>query len=294
MSDGSFQAPPPLPQVGVSLKPEHYQDILDEKPKLAFFEIHAENFMSAGGNHYRFLEKICGTYELSVHGVGMSLGSAEGLSKDHMRRLKVLVECFDPLLVSEHLAWSGHQGAYLNDLLPVPLTSESFDLVRSNVDQLQDFLGRQVLIENPSSYLTFRSSHIREIDFLVALAEQTSCGLLMDVNNVFVSGKNVGQEIESYIDQIPADLIGEIHLAGHKTKMMSGEDGRSILIDDHGSAICEQVWQLYSRLIDRVGCKPTLIEWDTDIPDFDVLHQEATKAVSVLSGACAKEKAASD
>jgi len=265
--------------VGVGLKSEHYVQILKDKPPLGFFEIHAENFMSPGGAHHRYLEEITASYPLSIHGVGMSLGSAEGLDVEHLKRFKLLVETYKPILISEHLAWSMEGGYYLNDLLPVPLTRESLQIVSDNVKNMQDYIGRQILVENPSAYMALTASTIPEPEFLTCLAEETGCGLLLDVNNVFVSGSNMGWDIEAYIKSISADLVGEIHLAGHTVKNI---DGTELRIDDHGSEVCEEVWQLYANLLEQIGPKPTLVEWDTAIPAFDILCAEAAKAQKVL------------
>lgn len=266
--------------VGVSLKSQYYQLVLENAPSIAFFEIHAENYMVDGGAHHRFLEAIAERYPLSLHGVGMSLGSAEGISSEHIKRFRDLVERYDPALVSEHLAWSVEGGHYLNDLLPFPLNQESLDIVIDNVNTVQNALGRQILVENPSSYMAFNSSDIPEVEFLSKIAGATGCGLLFDVNNVFVSGRNMGWSPEEYIDSVDVDLIGEVHLAGHLVKDI---DGVELRIDDHGSAISDDVWSLYERLIKRSGSKATLIEWDNNVPDFDVLQGEANKAYSIMT-----------
>ncbi|NVJ68711.1 MAG: DUF692 domain-containing protein [Alphaproteobacteria bacterium] len=265
--------------VGVGLKAQHYDEVLDSRPALDFFEVHAENYMMEGGAHHRYLEAICDHYRLSIHGVGMSLGSATGLDADHLKRFKELVERYRPWLVSEHLAWSRSGGAYLNDLLPLPLTQESFQVVCDNVSRMQDVIGRQILIENPSSYLAFEASDIPEVEFLGRLACQTDCGLLLDVNNVYVSGCNMGWDVGAYLDSVPASLIGEIHLAGHQLKKANGHE---IRIDDHGSAVPVEVWQLYRQLIERVGARPTLIEWDNNIPDFSALLNEASSGRNIM------------
>ncbi|WP_286828496.1 MULTISPECIES: DUF692 domain-containing protein [Kordiimonas] len=266
--------------VGVGLKSQHYDDVLTSKPALAFFEVHAENYMMPGGAHHRYLEEIRETYPLSIHGVGMSLGSAEGLNRKHLQRFSEVVNRYRPWLVSEHLAWSRAGDTYLNDLLPVPMTQESLRIVTGNVKALQDAIGRKILIENPSSYLTFADDEMPEVDFLVALAEATGCGLLLDVNNVYVSGKNIGWDVRAYLDSIPADLVGEIHLAGHLTRDV---EGQTLRIDDHGSRVSDSVWTLYERVIARIGPRPTLIEWDSNIPTLDVLVVEAEKAQKLMS-----------
>ncbi|MFC3051215.1 MNIO family bufferin maturase [Kordiimonas pumila] len=273
-----FLPPDVYKTAGISLKNQHFLDIMKQKPRVGFFEIHAENFMSEGGNHRRFLEKVCLDYPLSIHGVGMSLGSAEGLSHTHLKAFKAIVDKFNPMLVSEHLAWSAVDGYYLNDLLPLPLTQESMAVVADNVNHMQDFLGRQILIENPSSYLTFKNSEIPEPDFLSGLVERTNCGLLLDVNNVYVSASNLGWNAEEYLKYIDGKAVQEIHLAGHTVRTV---DGGIILIDDHGAAISNNVWNLFQTALSSWGSKPVLIEWDTNIPPLETFVQEADKA-SVL------------
>jgi len=265
---------------GVGLKSQHFSQVLEQRPELAFFEVHAENFMSAGGAHHRYLEKIAEIYPLSIHGVGMSLGSASGLSKKHLEKFRRVVDHYSPWLISEHLAWSSEGGYYLNDLLPLPLNAESLAVVADNVDAMQNFVGRKILIENPSAYMEFRATDMPETEFLTRLAEKTGCGLLLDVNNVFVSGKNMGWSLEDYLKDIPSSLVGEIHLAGHTLKKL--EDNKEIRIDDHGSQVSDDVWGLYSGLVDRIGARPTLIEWDTDIPALQVLVGEAEKAANIM------------
>lgn len=265
---------------GVSLKHQHFAEILEKRPDVAFFEVHAENFMSAGGAHHRYLEAICDDYTLSVHGVGMSLGSAEGVDTDHLKKFARVVERYRPWLVSEHLAWSKDGGVYLNDLLPLPLNVESLKVVVENVSRVQDVLGRKILIENPSAYMSFKSTDMPEPEFLSELCEQSGCGLLLDVNNVFVSGKNMNWDIEAYLKDIPASLVGEIHLAGHTLKQLG--NGQEIRIDDHGSTVAPEVWTLFERLTDRVGLRPTLVEWDTNVPALDVLLTEAGRAADIM------------
>ncbi|TNE66478.1 MAG: DUF692 domain-containing protein [Alphaproteobacteria bacterium] len=276
-------------EIGVGLKSQHYQDVVATSPALSFFEVHAENYMMKGGAHRRWLDAVSDRYALSLHGVGMSLGSVEGLDTAHVRRFRSLVDAYDPWLISEHLAWSRTGGTYLNDLLPLPLTTETFEILVANVSTLQDAIGRQVLVENPSAYLSFVDSHIPEVDFLAGLAERTGCGLLLDVNNVFVSASNMGWDARAYLDAVPASAVGEIHLAGHALKEVNGLPLR---IDDHGSAVSEEVWDLFRHLIRRVGPRPTLVEWDTDIPALPILLAEAEKAAVILAGETGRRKAA--
>lgn len=268
--------------VGVGLKAEHLLDAKKSQPDLAFFEVHAENYMTAGGNHMRFLDAICGIYPLSVHGVGMSLGSADGIDTEHLKKFKQVVDRYDPWLVSEHLAWSVHDGHYLNDLLPLPLNEATLAVVSDNVSRMQDAIGRKILIENPSTYVAFKATDIEEPEYLARLAEQTGCGILLDVNNVYVSARNNGFDAADYLSQIPDALVGEIHLAGHVVKQV---DGAEIRIDDHGSAVIDEVWSLYRQTIERIGARPTLIEWDSNVPELPVLVSEARKAQEQMARA---------
>lgn len=261
--------------IGIGLKSQHYGKILDEKPPVSFFEIHAENYMVEGGAHHRILSEIAKDYPLSVHGVGLSLGSVEGIDDNHLERLATVVDRYKPWLVSEHLAWSVSGGTYLNDLLPIPYTQESLDVVVANVSKAQDRIGRQILVENPSSYMAFDSSSMLELDFLISLTINSGCGLLVDVNNIYVSACNNGWSAEDYINAIPGDLVGEIHLAGHTKRDI---EGTILRIDDHGSPVCDEVWKLYANLVARIGMRPTLVEWDNDIPSLDIWVGQAQMA----------------
>lgn len=269
--------------IGIGLKAQHYDHVLEQQPDLTFFEVHAENYMMPGGAHHRYLDAIAERYRLSIHGVGMSLGSAEGLDRQHLQRFRHLVETYQPWLVSEHLAWSRSGQIYLNDLLPLPLTKATLNIVADNVACMQDAIGRSILVENPSSYLSFRQSNMAELDFLTELAQRTGCGLLLDVNNVFVSGRNMGWDVEAYLSSVPASLVGEIHLAGHHVKHVEGVELR---IDDHGSRVCDDVWAHYEQLVHRIGVRPTLVEWDSDIPDLNVLLGEAHQARILMREGC--------
>jgi uncharacterized protein (UPF0276 family) len=272
----------PVPaQAGAGLKPEHRHDILETLPDIGWFEVHAENYMGAGGPPHAFLEAVRERYPLSVHGVGLSIGGAGALEKRHLQRLKALIQRYEPGLFSEHLAWSSHGGAYLNDLLPLPYTQAALAHVAAHVDEVQETLGRRVLIENPSTYVTFAASDMDETAFLAELARRTGCGLLLDVNNVYVSAVNHGFDAAGYIDAFPVDAVGEIHLAGHFETTDSA--GAPLLIDAHDSPVREAVWALYARAIARTGPMPTLIEWDNDIPPWDVLHAEARQADAVMA-----------
>ena len=264
---------------GIGLRSPHVDEIIATRPEVGWLEIHAENYLG-GGPARRALETIRRDYPISVHGVGLSLGSADGLDERHLARVGALVERLQPALVSEHLSWSIAGGAYLNHLLPLPYTEEALALVAGHVARLQDALGRTVLVENPSSYLRFSDSPIPEPVFLGELARRTGCRLLCDVNNIYVSCRNFGLDPATWVDAMPAGVVAEIHLAGHS---VNDADGQPILIDDHGSRVAEPVWDLYERLLARIGATPTLVEWDTDIPALPVLLAEAQSAARRLA-----------
>jgi len=270
---------------GIGLKADHYADILRDRPDIGWFEVHPENYMGAGGPPHRWLTAIRRDWPLSLHGVGTSLGSAAPPDAAHLKRLRELVDRYQPGLVSEHLAWSIADGVYLNDLLPLPLTEEALGVVAANVERMQDALGRRILIENPSTYLAFDVETMPEPEFLAELVRRTGCGLLLDVNNVFVSGCNLGFAPETYIDAFPMEAVAEIHLAGHTRRTV---DGVTIRIDDHGSPVCAEVWALYERAIDRAGPVPTLIERDSNIPPLAHLLAESRRADLVLEAAHAR------
>ena len=286
--DRSFNAAGVHPPMGVGLKAQHYQEALSGQHPLAFFEVHAENYMMQGGNHLRFLEAIGEKFPLSIHGVGMSLGSEEGLNAEHLSKFKKIVDRFHPTLVSEHLAWSVQGGNYLNDLLPLPLNKTTLDVVADNIKLMQDTIGRRILVENPSTYVSFNATDIPEPEYLNMLAEATGCGILLDVNNVYVSGRNHGFSVTEYVDAIDGDQVGEIHLAGHTVKEIEGVELR---LDDHGSPVIDDVWNLYGYTVGKIGARPTLIEWDTDIPEFSVLIGQVEKAIAVAQAALPNEEA---
>jgi uncharacterized protein (UPF0276 family) len=263
---------------GIGLRAPHVGELLATRPAVPWLEVHPENYMS-GGPALVLLEAVRREYPVSLHGVGLSLGTAEDIDARHLSRLRSLVDRLEPCLVSEHLSWSTAGGAYLNHLLPLPYTDETLGVVADHIDEVQNALGRRILIENPSSYLRFRHSSMAEPHFLAELARRTGCGLLCDVNNIYVSAWNVGLDAGSYLDALPAPAIGEIHLAGHAA---NDADGRTILIDDHGSPVTAPVWKLYQRALERFGSVPTLIEWDTDIPELSVLLGEASVADRLL------------
>ena len=266
---------------GIGLRAPHVAEMLATRPGVAWLEVHAENYMG-GGPAIRTLERLRRDYLLSIHGVGLSLGSAEALDAAHLERLARLVERVEPALVSEHLAWSTFGGVYLNHLLPLPYTREALAVVGAHVGRVQDRLHRRLLVENPSSYARFEDSPLAEADFLNMLARRTGCGLLCDVNNVYVSGRNLGDDPAEYLDRVDPAAVGEIHLAGHA---VNDADGRPILIDDHGAPVAGEVWRLYARALARFGPVPTLVEWDTDIPPLAVLLEEAATAGAMLRAA---------
>ena len=270
----------PIPaEAGIGLRFAHHREVIETRPRVAWFEVHSENYMG-GGPTPAILERVRRDYPISLHGVGLSLGSAEELSSEHLARVRNLIDRFAPGLVSEHLSWNVVDGAYLADLLPLPMTEEALDVVCGNVDRTQESLGRRLLIENPSSYLRFRHSTIPEWEFMAAVAQRTGCGILCDVNNIFVSACNHGWSASDYLAALPPQAIGEIHLAGHAVRQLEG--GGEIRIDDHGSKVCPQVWALFSEAVARFGRVPTLVEWDTDLPSLDVLIAEARSAQNVL------------
>jgi uncharacterized protein (UPF0276 family) len=275
-------------RVGIGLRTVHADQIIATRPALGWLEVHTENYLG-GGPRVRALYALRRDYPISLHGVGLSLGSADGLDARHLERVADVTRRLEPALVSEHLSWSIAGGTYLNHLLPLPYTEESLDLVAEHVERAQAVLRRSILIENPSSYLRFRHSSIPEPQFLDELARRTGCRLLCDVNNVFVTCRNLGLDEEAYLASLRPETIGEIHLAGHARNEV---DGQVMLIDDHGSRVAAEVWSLYARAVARFGPQPTLIEWDTDIPPLAVLLAEAAKAERLLEPALAHDFAA--
>ena len=262
---------PPIANAGVGLRYQHHRDFIDLKPQVSWVEVHSENYFG-GGMPVNYLQRIRKNYELSLHGVGLSLGSSERIRKTHIKMVQKLIELVSPIFVSEHLSWNITQNFYLNDLIPVPYTQESLRIFVRNIDEVQNILGRQILIENPSAYFQYSFGDYSETEFLSHLVNQTKCGLLLDINNVYVTCHNQHTDPLTYIKEIPANAIQEIHLAGHATKVI---DDSVILLDDHGSKVADAVWQLYKKAIDIFGIKPTLIEWDSNIPPLDILIREA-------------------
>lgn len=271
------------PRAGVGLKPQHVPDILDTGPDLGFFEIHAENYLVAGGPMHADLTRVAERYPLSIHGVGLSIGGEDPLDRDHLRALRGLLERYRPALFSEHLAWSSHGGLFWNDLLPIPYDRRTLQRVSAHIDEVQDTLGRQMLLENPATYVEFAGSTLSETDFIGDLVRRTGCGLLLDVNNAFVSCTNHGRDPHAYLAALPLAQVGEIHLAGFHRD--SDSTGAPLLIDDHGSAVDAAVWALYAWTLERIGPRPTLIEWDNAVPDFARLFAEAERAQRRLSQA---------
>jgi len=270
---------PRLRGAGIGLRFRHHQEALEGRPAVPWFEVHTENYLG-GGSAPQTLGAIRRDYALSLHGTGLSLGSAEGLDAVHLARVRDAVERFEPALVSEHLSFSVVGGTYLADLLPLPMTDEALEVVCANVERAQALLGRRLLVENPSTYLQYRHSTIPEWEFLAAVAARTGCGVLCDVNNVHVSCRNHGWDAQAYLAALPAAAVGEIHLAGHSVRTL--EDGRTLLVDDHGSRVAPEVWDLYAEALARFGPVPTLIEWDTDVPPLAVLLDEAARAADLI------------
>ena len=266
---------------GIGLRSPHVDEIVERRPRIGWLEVHAENYMG-GGSAVRTLERLREDYPLSLHGVGLSLGSAEGIDAAHLERLARLVDRVQPALISEHLSWSVAGGIYLNHLLPLPYTDETLTVLADNVARVQDRLRRRLLVENPSGYLRFHRSPIAEPEFLNALARRTGCGVLCDVNNVYVTCANLGGDARAWLDALDPPAVGEIHLAGHA---VNDADGHTVLIDDHGSPVAAAVWELFEHAVLRFGARPTLIEWDTDVPALDVLLNEATTAKRRLARA---------
>ena len=264
--------------VWVGLKAQHYQYIIDNQPTVGWFEVHPENYMGAGGPPHRYLSAIRQDYPLSFHGVGLSLGSAGVPSLDHLKRLRDLIAKYEPFVVSEHVSWSLVGDVFLNDLLPVPYTKESLARLAANIGHTQDYLGRQILVENPSTYLQYAHAEFDEPTFLAELAARTGCGLLLDINNVYVSACNHGFDPWHYLCSVPSKDVGEIHLAGHA---VDNSESQTIRIDDHGSRVCDDVWALYAQYAARFGSAAPLIEWDRNIPEFPVLQAEADRAALI-------------
>ncbi|MGI3163328.1 MNIO family bufferin maturase [Pseudooceanicola sp. 200-1SW] len=278
MFDQTRAALPPLP--GVGFKPQHYAQILDTPGPVGWLEIHAENYMGAGGRPLAMLRHLAERFPISVHGVGLSIGGEGPLDPAHLERLRALCDRVQPASFSEHLAWSTHDTSFFNDLLPLPYTAATLARVADHIDQVQEVLGRPMLLENPSSYLAFAESEMSETDFLREVSRRTGCGLLLDVNNVFVSAVNLGLDPRAYVEDFPLEKVGEIHLGGHDED--ADDAGRPLLIDSHGREVADPVWALLDHTLARLGSAPVLIEWDTDVPDWPVLAAEAGRAAAAL------------
>jgi len=263
---------------GIGLRAPHYRDLLDARPNVGWLEVHSENYFG-GGAPLHYLEQARRHYPISLHGVGLSLGSTDPLDREHLGRLKRLIQHIEPGLISEHLCWSSVEGRHLNDLLPLPYTDEALAHVVARIREVQDFLGRQILIENISSYLQFTHSTIPEWEFIAAAAQRADCGILLDVNNVYVSAHNHDFDARAYLHALPAARVQEIHLAGHSVKRY--DDGE-ILIDTHDARVSEPVWALYAATVSQLGARPTLIEWDSNLPSLDMLTDEAAIATRYL------------
>src|SRR5262245_44439974 len=272
---------------GVGLRLPHLTDVVATRPSAAWFEVHPENFL-ANPHAAELLLDIARDYPISVHSVGVSIGSASGIDRPHLARVRALIDLIDPILVSGHLAWSTHAGEYLNDLLPLPYTGETLRIVSDHVDEVQNAPGRRYLVENPSSYVGFSDSTMTEVEFLSELVHRTDCRLLCDVSNIYLSAHNLGFDRDRYIAELPADAIAELHLGGFTTEPEEG--GGESLSDTHGSRIAEPVWAFYARALERFGQKPTLIEWDNDVPTLDVILAEAARADAVAQSTFAARR----
>lgn len=281
MFDTSFSHPHLPLAAGIGFKAQHFDDVMQAPGPIGWLEVHAENYMGAGGRPLAQLRALAERFPISVHGVGLSIGGDRALDRDHLSRLKQLCDWLNPASFSEHLAWSTHDTGFLNDLLPLPYTEATLTRVAAHIDQVQTTLGRRMLLENPSTYLAFAETEMEEVAFLAELARRTGCGLLLDVNNVFVSATNQGYDARAYIDAFPLDAVGEIHLGGHDEDQ--DEHGHPLLIDSHGREVVDPVWALYAHTIHRGGPRPTLIEWDTDVPPLPDLVAEAARATAILS-----------
>lgn len=271
-----FGAPAAIPRnVGIGLRAAHYRQILAQPPAIGWMEVHSENYFGDGGQPLHYLQAIRDVYPISLHGVGLCLGTTDRIDRGHLERLRGLAERVEPGLVSEHLSWGVVAGRFLNDLLPLPYTEEALAVVREHIHEAQDYLGRQILIENVSSYIRFRHSTIPEHEFIAELVARTGCGILLDINNVHVNAVNHGLDPVLHIDAMPAQAVKEIHLAGF-------DRVGDLLIDTHGQRVSEAVWALYRHAVGRFGAVPTLIEWDTDIPELAILIDEAARASAML------------
>ncbi len=269
----------PTETVGIGLRYPYYEEVLNTDLKLGWLEVHPENYFG-GGTHRHFLTKARGKYQISLHAVGLSLGSDQPVNEHHLKEFKELIDIFDPFQISDHASWSASGNAHLNDLLPLPYTQETLNRLADNVERTQDYFGRKMLIENPSSYIAYAQNDMSEAAFMNALADKTGCGILLDINNIYVQAHNHGDDAWAYIDAIKTKHVGEMHLAGH---IEQEEDGEVILIDTHSRPVKKDVWDLYDHAVKRFGAVPTLIEWDQDFPTLQILVGEADKARAIQS-----------
>lgn len=269
----------PAEPVGIGLRHPYYEEVLETDLNIGWIEVHPENYFG-GGVHRHFLSKAREKFQLSLHAVGLSLGSDQSVSEDHLRNFKDLIDIYQPFNISDHASWSASGNAHLNDLLPLPYCSETLDRLARNVAQTQDYFGRRILVENPSTYVAYKNNEMREYEFMNRLSEKTGCGLLLDLNNIFVQSHNHGYDPFEYIDNIKVDAIGEMHLAGHREQAC--KNGEIILVDSHNKPVKNDVWDLYEHAVRRVGAVPTLIEWDQDFPPLSYLVGEADKARAII------------
>lgn len=279
MQSGKYDNKPIPHCAGIGLRAKHYQEIIDNHPDIGWFEVHTENYFGKGGKPHYYLDRIRQNYPLSFHGVGLSLGSAEPLNIQHLNQLKNITDRYLPAIISEHLCWSSIDGTYFNDLLPLPYTDECLDHIIDRISQVQEFIKRQILIENITAYVEFNHSTIPEYEFLNILAEKTGCGILLDINNLYINSVNLGWNTQTYLENISAKHILEIHLAGfNENSLQNG----SVLIDAHNNPVSKDVWKLYAFAIQLLGKKPTLIEWDKNLPPLEILLSEAHKVNKML------------
>ncbi|MDH5722714.1 MAG: DUF692 domain-containing protein [Alphaproteobacteria bacterium] len=264
--------------VGLGLRAPHYEEILETKPDIGWFEVHPENYFG-GGIHRHYLGKIREHYPLSLHAVGLSLGADQPVDTEHLRQFKELIDIFEPFIVSDHVSWSASGNAHLNDLLPLPYNRETLERLRRNIEQTQEYFGRQIIVENPSTYIAFKDNEMSEFEFMNLLAKITGCGILLDVNNIYVQSHNHGLDPYEYIDGVNKNAIFEIHLAGHTEKTIGDH---SLLIDTHNKEVKDDVWDLYAYTIKQLDKPLTLIEWDQDFPPLETLLSEASRARKIL------------
>lgn len=281
--------PPAVPTepVGIGLRHPYYEEILDTDLNIGWIEVHPENFFGGGAPRY-FLNEARKKFDLSLHAVGLSLGSTQSVDPDHLEKFKALIDEFNPFNISDHASWSASGNAHLNDLLPLPYTQETLDTMARNIDQTQNYFGRTMLIENPSTYVAFSENEMSEAAFMNRLSEQTGCGILLDINNIFVQAFNHGYDAWDYIDQIDGDKVGEIHLAGHTEQDL--DNGKTILVDSHNRHVRDEVWDLYEHAVKKFGPVPTLIEWDQDFPGLNELVAEANKARAIIARITQEQK----